>query len=59
MFKTVCLLKRRPGMSLEEFKDYYENYHSKIGEKVLPDGVHYVRRYVQQHPELRMVAGSP
>ena len=36
MFKTVCLLKRKDGMSLEEFRDYYENHHRKIGEKVLP-----------------------
>jgi uncharacterized protein (TIGR02118 family) len=46
MFKMVCLLKRRPGMSLEEFKSYYESTHRKIGEKYLPTCARYVRRYL-------------
>jgi len=50
MFKTVCLLKRRPGMSFEDFKDYYETHHRKIGEKVLPHGVRYMRRYMEAVP---------
>lgn len=50
MFKTVCLLKRRDGMSMEEFMDYYETHHRKIGEKVLPDGVYYVRRFLHGVP---------
>lgn len=50
MFKTVCLLKRRDGMSMEDFMDYYENHHRKIGEKVLPDGVYYVRRFLHGVP---------
>ena len=50
MFKTVVLLKRKPGMSMEAFRDYYENHHRKIGEKVLPDDVHYVRRYIEGVP---------
>ena len=50
MFKTVCLLKRKPGMTMAEFKDYYENHHAKLGERVLPDGVQYFRRYVSVVP---------
>lgn len=50
MFKTVCLLKRKPGMSFEDFMDYYESYHAKLGEKVLPDGIRYVRRYLRGVP---------
>ena len=50
MFKTVCLLKRRDGMSFEDFMDYYENHHRKIGEKVLPNGVQYTRRYLRPVP---------
>lgn len=50
MFKTVCLLKRKPGMSFEDFMDYYESYHRKLGEKVLPKGIYYVRRYLRGVP---------
>jgi hypothetical protein len=56
MFKTVCLLKRRSGMSFDDFKDYYETHHRKIGEKVLPKGVRYVRRYL--HPVPNPVTGE-
>ncbi|MBE0556075.1 MAG: EthD domain-containing protein [Proteobacteria bacterium] len=52
MVKLVTLLKRRPGLSMEEFVDYYETKHSKIGEKYLsPHAVRYVRRYFRPLPE--------
>jgi hypothetical protein len=47
MLKQVFLLKRRPGMTLEEFKDYYENHHAKLGEAFLTTARRYVRRYVK------------
>lgn len=49
MFKVVFLLKRRPGMTVQEFKDYYENHHAKIGEEHLGGGaaVKYIRRYFE------------
>ncbi|MEN3976438.1 EthD domain-containing protein [Emcibacter sp. SYSU 3D8] len=50
MFKTVCLLKRRQGMSFEDFVTYYETHHRKIGEKVLPTCVRYMRRYLRPVP---------
>jgi hypothetical protein len=39
-------------MSLDAFKDYYENDHSKLFEKYLPNPgwVRYVRRYVTPIP---------
>src|ERR1700760_411565 len=30
MFKMFVLTKRKPGMTMAEFKDYYENRHSKL-----------------------------
>jgi len=46
---TITLLsifRRREGMSHDEFVDYYENFHAKIGEKVLPGyATRYVRRF--------------
>lgn len=50
MFKTVVLLKRKAGMSMEDFIDYYENHHRKIGEKVLPHGIRYMRRFLRGVP---------
>jgi hypothetical protein len=49
MFKLVALIKRKPGTSREEFVDYYENNHSKLGIKFLSgNAVKYMRRYF--HP---------
>jgi hypothetical protein len=47
MFKSVVLLKRKPGMSIEDFVSYYETYHRKLGEKFVPNAKKYVRRYLQ------------
>jgi hypothetical protein len=47
MLKQVFLLKRRPGMTMEEFKDYYENHHAKFGDRFLTTARRYVRRYVK------------
>jgi hypothetical protein len=53
MFKILILLKRRPGMSMHDFIDYYESVHSKLGEKHLKGhGMRYVRRYLHSMPAL-------
>jgi len=45
MFKALCLMKRRPGMSMPEFIDYYENVHTKFIRYAV--GIRrYMRRYV-------------
>ena len=47
MIKVIGLLKRKPGMSPEAFRDYYETYHRVIGEKYLNGfAVKYMRRYL-------------
>ena len=47
MFKVIGLLKRKPGMTMEAFRDYYESHHRLIGEKYLRDhAVKYMRRYL-------------
>jgi len=33
MERVFVLLKRKPGMSLEAFREHYENSHAKLGEK--------------------------
>lgn len=56
MFKQVCLLTRRPGMSMEEFVDYYENRHAPLLAPMMPQARRYVRRFVQ--PEGGMAFGE-
>jgi uncharacterized protein (TIGR02118 family) len=52
-YKILLLMKRRPGMSVEAFRDYYENHHAPLAEKHSAALSRYVRRYVvpQPHPE--------
>jgi uncharacterized protein YuzB (UPF0349 family) len=49
IFKLLILIKRRPGMTTQEFRDYYENKHSKLGGDigVTVGMIHYVRRYLE------------
>ncbi len=52
MIKLITLLKRKPGMTLQEFIDYYEANHRVIGEKYLRGhACHYVRRYLHSTPD--------
>jgi hypothetical protein len=47
MFKIVCLLKRRQGMSVEEFRSYNESQHVALFDGVFDRGVErYWRRYL-------------
>jgi hypothetical protein len=46
MYKQIGLMKRKPGMTMEEFIDRYENGHVKIGENVFLRAKRYMRRYV-------------
>jgi uncharacterized protein (TIGR02118 family) len=48
MLKLVAFLKRRPGMSLEDFRKYYENRHAPLILSLMPRPPrHYVRRYIK------------
>lgn len=48
MFKVMYLLKRKPGISMEEFIHHYETSHAVIGKSIF-DGraIRYVRRYLR------------
>lgn len=49
--KLVTLLRRRDGMTMEDFKAYYESVHARIGEKYLsPHASRYFRRYLHAVP---------
>ncbi len=51
MFKTIGLLKRKQGMSTDEFRSYYEEKHRVIGEKYLKGRAEkYMRRFLTPYP---------
>lgn len=52
MYKVLMPLKRKPGMSVTAFRDYYENHHRLIGEKYLTGyAVKYMRRFITPLPD--------
>lgn len=52
MIKFISLLKRREGISFEEFKAYYEQRHAVLGKQHMPRALHYERRFLtpMNHP---------
>jgi EthD domain len=61
MFKQICFFRKRPGMTMDEFMDYYENQHSQLSKRMgrapsLPNAQRYVRRYLV--PEKNPVTGD-
>lgn len=46
MVKLVALIKRKPGLSREEFVRHYEEVHAPLALKYLPGLKRYVRNYV-------------
>ncbi len=54
MVKVMALLKRKNGITLEEFSRYWRETHAPLALKTLPG----LRRYVQNHA-LRLSKGEP
>ena len=52
MYKVLMPLKRKTGMSVQAFRDYYETQHRLIGEKYLSGfATKYMRRYITPLPD--------
>ncbi|MDH4011766.1 MAG: EthD domain-containing protein [Desulfobacterales bacterium] len=52
MIKLVTPMKRRAGMSVSAFREYYENHHRLIGEKYLKGfATKYIRRFTTPLPD--------
>ena len=49
-YKILLFMKRRPGMTMEAFQDYYENQHAPLAMKYGSGLARYVRRYLTPHP---------
>jgi hypothetical protein len=49
-FKILIFLKRRPGMSVEAFRGYYEDRHAKLCEKYVTGVTRYLRRFLDPLP---------
>lgn len=44
------MMKRKPGMSVEDFHDYYENRHVPLAMKYARNDHRYIRRYLVPQP---------
>ncbi|MET0271021.1 MAG: EthD domain-containing protein [Sphingomonas sp.] len=53
VYKILLFMKRRPGMSVADFRAYYETRHVPLCERYGGGLGRYVRRYIdpQPHPE--------
>ena len=53
VFKILLFMKRRPDISVEAFREYYETRHAPLAEKYSRGVSRYIRRYIdpQPHPE--------
>lgn len=45
--KLLLFMKRKPGLSHAEFRDYYENRHMPLCMKYWQGGERYMRRYIE------------
>jgi uncharacterized protein (TIGR02118 family) len=48
MVKVIAMMKRKPGITPEDFARYWFEEHAPLGFEVLPDDVH-IRGYVQNY----------
>jgi hypothetical protein len=49
-YKILLFMKRRPGMTLEAFQNYYENHHVPLCQKYASGVGRYMRRFLIPHP---------
>ena len=58
--KMIIMVERKPGLSPEEFRDGYENYHSRLGVELFGHlWSEYRRNYIGQgHPFFQRGVGS-
>jgi uncharacterized protein (TIGR02118 family) len=57
-YKILLFMKRRPGMSVAAFRDYYEGHHVPLATKHASGINRYIRRYIEQQPHPETGAGE-
>jgi uncharacterized protein (TIGR02118 family) len=50
MIKAIALLRRKPGLSTEQFRKHYEEVHAPLAKRLFPFMRKYVRNYVTAAP---------
>jgi uncharacterized protein (TIGR02118 family) len=50
LYKILLFMKRRSGMTMPAFQDYYENHHVPLALKYSSNITRYVRRYLTAQP---------
>jgi hypothetical protein len=60
-WKILLFMKRRPDISVEAFREYYETRHAPLAEKYSSGVSRYIRRYVEPlpHPETGEFTDGP
>lgn len=61
MIKLVCFMNRKPGMSMDDFKKYYEENHVPLISKLTPFWQDYRRNFREdrEHSAAHMEPGRP
>ena len=49
MYKVMVMIKRKRGMSMDEFIDYYESRHAPLGVAKVPNLKRYVRHFIRPY----------
>jgi len=49
-YKILLFMKRRPGMTLEDFRNYYETRHAPLALQQGSSMARYIRRYIEPQP---------
>jgi uncharacterized protein (TIGR02118 family) len=49
VFKVMVMIKRKPGMKMEDFIAYYENNHAPLGASKVPNLKRYVRHFIRPY----------
>ena len=49
MFKAMVMIKRKRGMSMQDFINYYETRHAPLGYSKVPNLKRYVRHFIRPY----------
>lgn len=57
--KMIVLFRRKPGLTPEQFRDYYENQHAPLALKLFPYMQRYRRNYIRHDLAHKRATGEP